>query len=411
MSRRPRNYAPGLCQKTTRRTSEGRCFLNPQPGLRELVGYLLAYAANTNQVEILAATVMGNHHHLDSHDVDGNHGTFLSCFHGLLARAVNNMLDRVDHLWDASEPAVQELVGLVSQLEDFVYIAANPVAAGLVPTPEDWTGFIITPDMIGKKFVFERPDTPFFRTEEGKAMPETQVLEVHEPPGAEAKYGPGGYAKEAAKLLAQSVRALQVERQKIADRENAQRAKERRRRRAARRKRRARDAHHSHPKGTARESRGMRSVRALQVEKQKRVDKENPQRGRLRAPRRKRSARDADHSKTKGMATAFRGIEAVHEMDKFTPIPRPKTTRLQPVICSVKDVKRTRLAELRLFRTLYDEAVTKRIAGGNPLFPYGTYARRRWGGVRVAPGPTPSNRSGITSNPCDRAPPPPRAAV
>ena len=199
---KPRCYRRGFAHKTTRRTFHGTFFLVPQKGVREIFGYLLAFAAQETGVLVNSATSMSNHYHATGTDSDAKFGEFQAIFNGLLARVLNISLDRTDCFWDCGRPSVQRIIRPIDYVRQAVYVMENPVKSGLVATAAEWPGFIITPDMIGTTLTFERPDHPFFRKGEGASMPLSIDLHIHEPPEVVAIHGPGWFKEQVTALLA-----------------------------------------------------------------------------------------------------------------------------------------------------------------------------------------------------------------
>lgn len=288
-------------------------FLAPSADVRNVVGYLAAFAAKKTGVQLISCTAMSNHYHHTSNDPEGRLGEYLSIFFGLMARVFNNRLDRSGYFWDAQGPAVQKIMLPTDHVREFVYVAGNPVKAHLVPTATQWPGLIITPDMIGQTLIFQRPNDPFFRRE---SMPDEIELHIHEPSGAEEVYGPGGFAAAVTKDLAEL------------------------------------EAEHSpeFPKDSCRS--------------------------------------ESPSTPTPG----FLGAAAVQSTNPFDTAPMPKKTcYLRKIISSKKNVVKYELALRCAFRADYREARKCLLAGGDPVFPAGTYALRRWAGVRVADPPPPPN--------------------
>jgi len=135
-----RQIIPGSIYLITRRCSERRYFLAPNPAVKQLFGYLLGAQIEAHGLELLAAVQMSNHYHIVVHDVRGKLPDFMRDFHGLIARSVNRLRKRVDAFWDARQPAVTELCDPESVMKMLVYLACNPVEAGLVRDGRDWPG-------------------------------------------------------------------------------------------------------------------------------------------------------------------------------------------------------------------------------------------------------------------------------
>jgi putative transposase len=167
----------------TRRCSERRLFLRPDRATNNAFIYCLALAARRANVQVTFAIAMSNHHHTGIHDPDGNFPIFLEHFHGLLARCQNAYLGRFESFWSSEPTSVVRLVEPNDILNKMTYAFANPAAADLVETIEDWPGahtFRETRD--GGELVATRP-THFFR-EDGVA-PKTVSLALVRPHGFE----------------------------------------------------------------------------------------------------------------------------------------------------------------------------------------------------------------------------------
>ena len=313
---------------------------------REVVGYLVTFAVLVSKVELLSFVAMSNHWHGGDIDVEAKHGKFLSTLNGLLARVFNAKLGRGGHFWDARKPSVQKIVDLEAHIEQFVYIALNPVRAGLVPTAAAWPGFIITPDMIGKTLTFRRPDLPFFRsTRRGRRMPEEIKLTIAEPPGAEAAYGPGGYAREVARRLAEAERKIQLERSGSAH-EGADRVA-----------------------GTMRGLVGASAREPASPEAFATRPPTTPVRG-------------------------FLGRDKIFQTDPLSPTPAPESRGpLREIICYDPARRSLELTALQDFRIAYRRAQTALSNGKRRVvFPAGTYALRLHYGVKTAPPPVDDER-------------------
>ncbi len=139
----PRRILPRETYLVTRRCSHRMFRLRPSAETNGIFLYCLAFAAERTGVQIHAVCVMSNHHHLVVTDVHGLLPIFLRELHRLTAKAMNAAQGQWENLW-AAEPC--NVVRLVTDgdIEDRIgYVAANPVAAGLVRRPEDWPGLLL----------------------------------------------------------------------------------------------------------------------------------------------------------------------------------------------------------------------------------------------------------------------------
>jgi putative transposase len=124
----------------TRRCSERRFFLRPDSQTNNAFIYCLALAAHRAKVEILFVVAMANHYHAGIHDPDGNFPIFSEHFHALLARCQNTHLGRFEAFWSSDSTSVVRLVEPNDVLDKMVYAYANPTAADLVDSIEEWPG-------------------------------------------------------------------------------------------------------------------------------------------------------------------------------------------------------------------------------------------------------------------------------
>jgi hypothetical protein len=124
----------------TRRCSERRFFLRPDPETNNAFIYCLGLAARRAKVDILFVVAMSNHYHAGVHDTDGNFPVFAEHFHALLARCQNAHLGRFEAFWSSDPTSVVRLVEAQDVLAKIVYAYANPCAADLVDTAEEWPG-------------------------------------------------------------------------------------------------------------------------------------------------------------------------------------------------------------------------------------------------------------------------------
>ena len=85
----------------------------------------------------LAYCLMPNHVHLLIETTQPNLGRGMHSLHGIYAQSFNERWTRVGHLFQSrfGSRAVRDDIGLMRVLP---YITANPVAAGLCATPDEW---------------------------------------------------------------------------------------------------------------------------------------------------------------------------------------------------------------------------------------------------------------------------------
>jgi REP element-mobilizing transposase RayT len=169
----------------TRRCSERRFFLRPDPLVTNAFWYCLGWAAEKHGMILHAAVAMSNHVHVVASDPRGVYPDFLRDFNGLLARVVNAARGRWEHFWDSNQASVVLLEDEAAQLDKVVYTLTNPV--GLVDSAADWPGATALPAVLsGTTVVAKRPEH-FFRTQDdGGGMPATVELCFLPPPSLSA---------------------------------------------------------------------------------------------------------------------------------------------------------------------------------------------------------------------------------
>jgi putative transposase len=179
----PRQVVPGRDYMITRRCSERRFFLRPDDETNNAFIYCLAVAAQDSKVRVTFSVAMSNHAHTGIHDPDGNFPVFTERFHGLLARCQNVHLGRFENFWSSEPTSVVQLAEPNDVLDKMAYAFANPAAADLVDTVEDWPGVTtFQATLSGGQLTATRPKH-FFRSDGD--MPEVVTLQIHRPHGFE----------------------------------------------------------------------------------------------------------------------------------------------------------------------------------------------------------------------------------
>jgi len=93
-----------------------------------------------------------------------------------LAKAQNASLGRWENLWSSDKTSLVLLVNETDVLEKMAYTLANPTAAGLVRSPEQWPGIIS--HRFGERHDVEMPDV--FFDDEGE-LPDRLTLQFVRP--------------------------------------------------------------------------------------------------------------------------------------------------------------------------------------------------------------------------------------
>ena len=164
---RPREVEPGKSYLTTRRCILRSFLLTPCDEVNQLFLYALGLYASQFGVVLHAVVVLGNHWHAVLTDVRGELPSFFQRLHGTIARALNCFRRRRDVFWEAKLCGRVELLDEGSVLDKMVYVAANPVAAGLVERGEEWPGLRLLPDASGRVVIRVEKPKFFFQADDG----------------------------------------------------------------------------------------------------------------------------------------------------------------------------------------------------------------------------------------------------
>jgi len=165
----------------TRRTLRRTHLLRPEQQVNELFSYLLAVIAKRHGILVHAAVLMSTHEHLVVTDLNGCLPRFLAELHRMLALCVKVLRKWEGEVWDGGKTSVVELRTREAVIEKLAYVAANPVAAGLVRRASDWPGMTTVPQDLGKaRMKATRPN--FYLDPENPIWPHEATLELEIPP-------------------------------------------------------------------------------------------------------------------------------------------------------------------------------------------------------------------------------------
>jgi REP element-mobilizing transposase RayT len=173
----PRRIVPGETYLITRRCYQRTFRLRPCAQTNRVFLYCLAFAAERTGVLVHATCVMSNHHHTVVTDRHGLLPNFLRELHRLTAKALNASQGQWENLWAAEPCNVVRLVTDEDIEDKIAYVAANPVAAGLVKQPEQWPGVLLWGESSQRVL---RPDA-YFREDKDGPCPEELTLRIERP--------------------------------------------------------------------------------------------------------------------------------------------------------------------------------------------------------------------------------------
>jgi putative transposase len=200
----PRQVLPGTTLLLTRRCTQREFLLRPSSTTNNILGYVMAYAADIFKIEVHAFAFMSNHVHIVATDRDGRSPQFMHWFGEFSAKCINRLHARKEAVWAPGSYNAVSLEGPEAVLAAIAYTIVNPVNAGLVNTIRKWPGLVSLPTMIGgKSLEFTRP-TIFFR--KNSKLPRRQSMGVVRPPAFD-NYTDAEFVE----LLAERVRQHEIQ--------------------------------------------------------------------------------------------------------------------------------------------------------------------------------------------------------
>jgi len=171
----PRRIVAGLRYLLTRRCAHRGFRLRPSDLTTQIFAYALALAMAKTGVQVHAICVMSNHLHIVITDVEGRLPEFMRELNRPTAKALNAAHGECENVW-AAEPYNAVVLPTEEELLDKVaYVAANPVDAGLVDSPNAWPGFI---QWMTSQGTVAKPGAYF-----GKRAPEVATWRITVPAG------------------------------------------------------------------------------------------------------------------------------------------------------------------------------------------------------------------------------------
>jgi hypothetical protein len=128
----------------TRRISERRFMLRPDKNVNNIVEFCIALAAVTHGILLHYLTMLSDHYHLGATDPKGNLPDFMRDANRMIAQCLNKYWGRDEALWSSDKPSIVTLLDQGAILKNLVYVAVNPVRAGLVSDYRQWPGVLYT---------------------------------------------------------------------------------------------------------------------------------------------------------------------------------------------------------------------------------------------------------------------------
>ena len=170
----PRQVLENTASMVTRRCTQRQYLLTPNAVCNNAVIYCIIVAAQKTGICLLDFMTMPNHVHDGVFDPKGELVAFYTEFHRLLAKCMNARLGRWENFWASQQTNVVRLETANDVMDKMVYIATNPVTAGLVERVEDWPGaFGYRALITGEPLRATRPEDYF--DEDGEMPAEVQM--------------------------------------------------------------------------------------------------------------------------------------------------------------------------------------------------------------------------------------------
>ena len=175
MTTLPRMIRPNGIYAVARPLSQHRYLLRPDKEVNQMFRFLQSHYADKYDIRMIASVCMSTHYHQLVQAPHANISKFYEQLNHKLAIGINKIrplwpLRWSRTVWEPGQLNITECVTAQAVIEAIAYIITNPVAAGAVHRPEDWPGFGMGVEDVGRMVVRERrPD--WFSTN-AEAFPE-----------------------------------------------------------------------------------------------------------------------------------------------------------------------------------------------------------------------------------------------
>ncbi len=162
----PHEYRPGTYYEVVRRCTDRAHKLAPKEAghgkytssVKQLYQYATACFAALFGIEILAVCLMSNHMHEIVFDRYGLIAKFLQRRNAMFANMIKVRYGLSGSVFEKCDGKYNRLEGARAVAEKIAYVLANPVAAGLVASREEWPGFVSSvADLSGSAVLIARP--------------------------------------------------------------------------------------------------------------------------------------------------------------------------------------------------------------------------------------------------------------
>ena len=209
---KPFPQIPGRTYMITRMCLAQLFLLHPDSEkVAQIIEFALARARQLTGAMIHSYCTLSDHLHILFTDVNGNGSRFRQLFFSLAGRMINSLRGREGYVWNPPNHDVLWLVDHESQLERIGYIAAQPIAAGVLEKATDWEGAMSSPYDLGTKRTIERPKLSIFEGEKKTQVPDEIELVIEPLPG-QAHLPLSKAIKEQLKVVREARRKARAER-------------------------------------------------------------------------------------------------------------------------------------------------------------------------------------------------------
>jgi hypothetical protein len=134
-----RRFDPKKLYFITNRTLQGRLFMTPKKGIRDIVGGCLGRALSLYAIDLFGYVFLSNHYHLIIRATEGELAEFMCHLNGNIAKKVGKQIGWSGKFWQRRYSAAP-ILDDAALLERMSYILQHGVKEGLVARSTMWEG-------------------------------------------------------------------------------------------------------------------------------------------------------------------------------------------------------------------------------------------------------------------------------
>ena len=163
---------PAQSYLITRRVRDRTHLFRPDAAIRQTFMYCLFVAAQPLGIEVHAAILMSNHHHVFVTDPHGHVCRFMTRFHLLMAKCTKALRRWQGTVYEDADASLVALLTPEALVEKMAYVIANPVEAQLVEKATQWPGLSAWRNRPDKRWAEVQKPEVYFR-KRNKRLPKT----------------------------------------------------------------------------------------------------------------------------------------------------------------------------------------------------------------------------------------------